>query len=74
MSENEFEYGGEVCFANIGTAQRGMRLAFGLVMAGAAGGVAGVLISTGAPRPLRLLIAPLIWLAAIGILQYRGRT
>ena len=71
---NHDELGGEVCFANIGGAQRGIRLGFGLVMGVAACAVAGVLVATGAPRLARLLVAPLIWLAAIGILQYRGRT
>jgi len=71
---SEFEQGGQVCFANIGGAQRGIRLGFGLVMAAAAVAVASVLLGTGAPRLVRLLIAPLIWLAAVGILQYRGRT
>ncbi len=71
---NEFEQGGEVCFANIGGTQRNLRLGFGVIMAGAAVGVSGVLVATGAPRLLRLLVFPLVWLAAVGFLQYRGRT
>lgn len=71
---NEFEYNGEVCFANIGVAQRRLRLGFGVLMAAAAGGVAGALIVSGAPRLMRLLVFPLVSLAATGFLQYRGRT
>jgi hypothetical protein len=68
------EFPEEICIANIGGKQRVVRLAFGLAMAAAAGVVAAVMVTAGAPRLLRLLIAPLIWLSAIGILQFRGRT
>jgi len=71
---NHDEFGGEVCFANIGGGQRAIRLGFGVFMAIAAVGVLAALIATGAPRLARLLVAPLAWLAAVGILQYRGRT
>lgn len=72
MNEETLE--GEVCVANIGGRQRGLRLGFGVIMGVAAVVVTAVLLATGAPKPARLFVAPLYWLAAIGILQYRGRT
>jgi hypothetical protein len=71
---NYLEFPEEICIANIGGRQRFIRLAFGVAMAAAAGAVAGVMVTAGAPRLLRLLIAPLVWLSAVGLLQYRGRT
>jgi hypothetical protein len=65
---------GEVCIANIGGPQRGARLGFGLVMAAVTLVVAGVLIVTGAPRLARVVVAPLAWMSAIGLLQFTGRT
>ncbi len=71
---NRAEFGGEICIANVAGRQRLIRLGFGIAMAAAAVAVAAAMITAGAPRLLRLLIAPLVWLAAIGVLQYRGRT
>jgi hypothetical protein len=71
---NRTEFPDEICIANIGGTPRFVRLAVGVVMAAAAGAVAGVMITSGAPRLLRLLVAPLLWLSAVGFLQYRGRT
>lgn len=68
------EYGGEVCIANVGGAQRGIRLGFGVVMGVAAVLVSVVLVGADAPRFARIFVGPLIWLSAVGILQYRGRT
>ncbi|HKK92673.1 MAG TPA: hypothetical protein VJ925_04530 [Longimicrobiales bacterium] len=71
---NHDEFDGEVCIANIGGRQRGTRLGFGVIMGVAAIAVTAVLLATGAPKPARLFVAPLYWLSAVGILQYRGRT
>ena len=71
---NHDEFGGEVCIANIGGRQRGLRLGFGIVMGVAAVLVTVALFAIGAPKPARLFVAPLVWLSAIGILQYRGKT
>jgi len=65
---------GEVCFTNIGGAQRTQRLAFGVVMALAAVAVGIGLLVVGAPKLARLAVVPLAWLAAVGILQHRGST
>lgn len=74
MAEDHDGAMGEVCIANIGGPQRSMRLGFGVVMAVATLAVAGALIVTGAPRLARLVVAPLVWMSAIGILQYTGKT
>jgi len=71
---NHDDFGGNVCIANIGGRQRGLRLGFGVVMAAGAVLTTVALFAIGAPKPARLFVAPLVWLAAIGILQYRGRT
>jgi hypothetical protein len=65
---------GAVCIANIGPRERRKRLVSGLIALGAALLVAAVLLATGAPRPWRLVLFPALWVAGIGIFQYREKT
>lgn len=59
---------------NIGTGEQKKRRIMGYVALAVAVGLAFVLIVTGAPRSLRLIIFFPVWLANLGFLQAREKT
>jgi hypothetical protein len=65
---------GEVCIANINTAERRKRLAFGLITFAISLAVLAVLMATGANRLWRLPLLLLFWGAASGFFQWRDKT
>jgi tetrahydromethanopterin S-methyltransferase subunit F len=60
--------------ANIGPAGRNQRLSFGIILFGAVGLAAAVLILGHYPRAWRLLLLLPLWAAALGVFQARRRT
>jgi hypothetical protein len=65
---------GEVCIANIGPKQRRMRLNFGILGFAVSAMAAIVLIATGAPQWMRLLLFVPLMAGALGFWQYREKT
>jgi hypothetical protein len=65
---------GTVCMVNIGPRERLKRMAFGIVCAVAAAAAFGWALGAEVDRFTRLLVVIPAWLAAIGILQARGKT
>ncbi len=69
MTTNENDFTG-----NIGEREQKKRRIMGYVALAVAVGLAFVLIVTGAPRSLRLIIFLPVWLANLGFLQAREKT
>ncbi len=65
---------GEVCIANISTAERRKRLIFGLVTFAISLAVLAILVATGANRLWRLPLFLLFWSGASGYFQWRDKT
>lgn len=59
---------------NIGPRERTKRRFMGMVALAAGVGLAFILVVTGAPRPLRLIVFFPIWIAGLGLMQSREKT
>ena len=59
---------------NIGPRERTKRRVMGVVALTVGVSVAFVLVVTGAPRPLRLVVFFPVWIAGLGLLQAREKT
>ena len=65
---------GEVCIANISTAERRKRLTFGIVAFAIAVVVLAILMATGVNRLWRLPLVLLFWAGASGYFQWHDKT
>ncbi|MFL6228260.1 MAG: hypothetical protein ACJ741_05740 [Pyrinomonadaceae bacterium] len=59
---------------NIGERERRKRRVLGMVALTVGVAASFVLVATRAPRPLRLVVFPPVWIAGLGLLQSRERT
>ena len=59
---------------NIGPRERRKRRLMGIVGLTAGVGLAFVLVVTGAPRPIRLIVFFPVWIAGLGLMQSREKT
>jgi len=59
---------------NIGPNERMRRRRFGLVALAGAAALLVLLVALDAKRAWRLVVAPPLWLGALGTLQHRGKT
>ena len=59
---------------NIGPGERRKRRVMGIVALTVGVAFAFVLVVTGAPRPLRLVVFFPVWIAGLGLLQAREKT
>jgi hypothetical protein len=64
----------EECIPNIGPEERKKRITFGSVLMAVGAAAAIYLVTSGAHRPLRLLVMFPFWMGAIGLFQARDKT
>ena len=64
----------EDCIPNIGPLGRQRRMRYGVRLFLAAAVLAAALVVSGAARSWRLLMLPMLWAAATGVFQARGKT
>ena len=66
--------GAAICLPNIGPRQRRLRLIAGVVLVALAAFAAVLLLISGAPRPWRAAIFPVVLFASVCLLQVQAKT